>query len=401
MMKTMKSIVILSHGNRIPLRLFESIDFYERIKAISREFESVTIIRNAIGKKEIKVERDPEHKKIKLVTITGNFIEKQVISSIIISKIEPSVIIADTLSDIHVAILHIIFSKSKLVIFIRGYDRFIISNLVKQRYGKVMSSISNLLLLLRDGFAIHKSNVVITVTQPLLEFAKNNLFRSKTTKMICVERSFDYCKNISENSIEKANKIVLNIQKKHGTKMNLISIVSNLYEGKNVDIAIKAFACAKKQIENAVLFIIGSGPYSNFLMQLAKSLGLGEYVYFLGRIPRDVVLALHKKMDMMIYPSISEGSARAVREALAMGCPVVSYNFKGSIQLGLNHGCILINNLDPQSFAEAIIEILSNSNLRELLEIEGKRMMKPNVNRSNQNRISMIIKIIKSVSAKT
>jgi glycogen synthase len=61
-------------------------------------------------------------------------------------------------------------------------------------------------------------------------------------------------------------------------------------------------------------------------LDLVRRLDLSETVRFLGQLPHDQCLALIARSDLLVRPSLADGDALSVREALSMGVPVVASN---------------------------------------------------------------------------
>ena len=57
---------------------------------------------------------------------------------------------------------------------------------------------------------------------------------------------------------------------------------------------------------------------------MVQTLGLSKHVRFLGQLPHERCLALLAQSDLFVRPSLADGDAISVREALSMGLPVVA-----------------------------------------------------------------------------
>lgn len=90
-------------------------------------------------------------------------------------------------------------------------------------------------------------------------------------------------------------------------------------------------------IERPTLVILGDGPERNALAQLAARLGVD--LRMPGATPRAEVAAFMKAADLLVHPSRrlpdgrTEGMPMAVREALAVGLPVVATALGGVVEL--------------------------------------------------------------------
>ena len=105
--------------------------------------------------------------------------------------------------------------------------------------------------------------------------------------------------------------------------------VSNLSPHKNVAFALEAFAgYLKLQPESPDAFLFaGDGFAPNQppdLLGIARELGIGERVRYVGRVTDDQLKALYQGCRAFLFPSLAEGWGLPVAEARALGCPVLS-----------------------------------------------------------------------------
>lgn len=97
----------------------------------------------------------------------------------------------------------------------------------------------------------------------------------------------------------------------------------NLWKKKGVDLLLAAFAELRSH-RDACLYVAGDGPDSNDLEWLAKDLGVGESVHFLGKVDQSQLRSLIEAADVAVFPSVYEGFGIAMMEAMASGKPVVT-----------------------------------------------------------------------------
>ena len=84
---------------------------------------------------------------------------------------------------------------------------------------------------------------------------------------------------------------------------------------------------------------------------------------FLGRVPRDRIHAEFASADVLVLPSLAEGSAGVTYEALAAGVPVVTTRAAGSVVRDGIDGRI-VPERDPLALAEAVAEIVEDRDQR-------------------------------------
>ena len=119
---------------------------------------------------------------------------------------------------------------------------------------------------------------------------------------------------------------------------------------------------------SVLIHIIGDGPDLEECKILVKSAGWNERVFFHGRKNHQDVAAILRSVDVFLMYSKSEGTPRAIIEAMASGLPVITTDVGYCADLvceGVN-GFLLKDNVDEQLVRT--LEILSRN--RDL----GRRM---------------------------
>jgi len=156
---------------------------------------------------------------------------------------------------------------------------------------------------------------------------------------------------------------------KDGADVPTIVSVGRFAMAKDFPTLLRAFALLRRQQE-ARLVIIGDGSARerSALANLAGRLGIAGDVAFPGE--SDIVAAWLRRADLFVSSSLWEGSAGALVEALAMGCPVVATSSVGSARDLLEDGGIgrLVPPRDPRRMARAMIEELRTRRDSDLLK---------------------------------
>jgi glycosyltransferase involved in cell wall biosynthesis len=92
--------------------------------------------------------------------------------------------------------------------------------------------------------------------------------------------------------------------------------------------------------------------------------GQCRHLKFLGRVPRVKMTGEFAVADVLVLPSLAEGSAETTYEALACGVPVVTTLEAGSVVRDGIDGRI-VPSRDPEALANAIAEIVEDRQKRE------------------------------------
>ena len=76
--------------------------------------------------------------------------------------------------------------------------------------------------------------------------------------------------------------------------------------------------------------------------------------------------------DVFVLPTLAEGSAGVIYEALAAGVPIVTTRSAGSVITNGVEG-LIVPERDPLALAEAIQSVIENRNLREAMALASKK----------------------------
>ena len=106
----------------------------------------------------------------------------------------------------------------------------------------------------------------------------------------------------------------------NGSTLNLVS-VGRMVENKNHITLLKAVKKLVAEGLDIKLVLLDTGPLETELKKFVADAGLGDRVCFLGR-QSDVIKYIHSA-DILVHPSISEGSSQVVKEAGICSKPVI------------------------------------------------------------------------------
>jgi len=147
-----------------------------------------------------------------------------------------------------------------------------------------------------------------------------------------------------------------------------VLFVGRLHERKGLDRLLKAFRRVHKEDPMARLLIAGKGEGEKEYKALAKKLGLGPSVEFLGHVPDADLPGLYSSASLFVMPSYYEGFGLVLLEAMASGLPVLAFDtgvVPEVIEKGRN-GYVV----DERSLADRMLEILADEKKRMAM---GKR----------------------------
>lgn len=108
--------------------------------------------------------------------------------------------------------------------------------------------------------------------------------------------------------------------------------------------------------------------------QIAKDLGIAKDVIFTGYVIGDELVPLFKNADFFVMPSLYEGFGMTILEAFATGTPAIVSNVS-SIPEVAGDAAYLVDPLNTQSIAEAMIKFATDENLKNEYRTKGLRQV--------------------------
>lgn len=153
--------------------------------------------------------------------------------------------------------------------------------------------------------------------------------------------------------------------------------VARFVPGKNQMGLIEAFNCARGEIPQARLILVGDGALKDRVEARVKQLGLDSAVDFTGDVS-DVPQRL-AGADIFVLPSEHEGLPMTILEAMAAGLPVIATAVGGVPDIVRDNG-ILINKGDIGGLAGAMIKLAKDEESRRTMgECARTRAQKYNI----------------------
>ncbi len=151
-----------------------------------------------------------------------------------------------------------------------------------------------------------------------------------------------------------------------------ILFVAALHWTKGLQPLFEAMTILKSRGQEFQLVVAGVGEAQKALQQYAEKEGFADRVHFAGVVPHGSQLyGEYRKADVFVLPSLSEGVARVIHEAMSQGCPAVSTNVGGTPWLLRDGAGLMVPPSDPQALAEAILSVLRDESLRRRLSEQG------------------------------
>jgi N-acetyl-alpha-D-glucosaminyl L-malate synthase BshA len=138
----------------------------------------------------------------------------------------------------------------------------------------------------------------------------------------------------------------------------ILTHTSNFRPLKRVQDVIRIFAEVRNKIPSRLL-LVGDGPERSDCEQLCRTLGIFEYVKFMGK--QDAIVELLSISDLFLMPSQSESFGLSALEAMSCSVPVISSSIGGLPELNIHGETGYIAEMgDIERMAKYSVELLSN-----------------------------------------
>lgn len=157
----------------------------------------------------------------------------------------------------------------------------------------------------------------------------------------------------------------------------LIGSIGRQEVRKNYPLLLEAMPKILEHYPQAGLLLVGEGPETSHLKQLAQAKGLAENVIFAGH--RQEIYELLSFMSVFCLPSQTEGISMAILEALAAKVPVVATRVGGNPEIILDdrYGLLVPPN-DKSAFTGALLQTLQDRETAGARAQAGQKFVQEN-----------------------
>jgi glycosyltransferase involved in cell wall biosynthesis len=122
------------------------------------------------------------------------------------------------------------------------------------------------------------------------------------------------------------------------------------------EILMSALSRLKQRYPQIGCFVMGSGEERANAEALVEKSGLKGRVYLGGDLDHDLCLALMARSSVFVRPTFRDGDSISVREALALGVPVVASNVGTRPE-----GVTLFTAGDVEELVNAVVRVISTT----------------------------------------
>ncbi len=175
------------------------------------------------------------------------------------------------------------------------------------------------------------------------------------------------------------------------TDSRLLLAVGRLAARKGYASLLRAYASVCTSSPSTRLVIVGRGHLRSRLSRLARSLGVGDSVYFEPGMQFEELAGLFRSADLVVYPSYYEGQGLIPLEAMASGTPVVTVEHGPLPEMVDDSVGRLFKMGDESSMTEAILAELDDPEaLRSKGEAGRRRVLEGFTFEGNSERFEAI-----------
>ena len=163
------------------------------------------------------------------------------------------------------------------------------------------------------------------------------------------------------------------VANKYGVSKDYILTVGTLGPHKNLITLVEALRILRNRgALGFELLVVGAQARKNSkVLEFIRSSGLtGQEIRFLGFVPDEDLPMLYSGSRLFALPSLYEGFGLPLVEAMACGVPVIASN-TSAVPEAVGDAGILLPPTQPAAFADAILRVRSDANLRRRMIEKG------------------------------
>jgi len=198
-----------------------------------------------------------------------------------------------------------------------------------------------------------------------------------------------YCHNAIFNSENNEGNVIYNgvEDPKNVTNKQIVALKSKLQINddeavlfglqrldplKRVDILIKSMKLILHRNSKIRLIIGGKGEDMPRLKRLAEELQISKYIHFVGFVPDEEIPVYYAISDIFVFHSTFETFGMVLAEAMNHKKAIVSVSNTAICEVVENERTgLLVPTLDYKAFADAVLMLLNNKNLRKKMGESG------------------------------
>lgn len=148
--------------------------------------------------------------------------------------------------------------------------------------------------------------------------------------------------------------------------------VGRVAHEKNIGFLLRMFAHVLQRLPDAVLILAGEGPALAHCKSYAATLGLTRHMRFVGYLARDTeLLDCYKSGDLFVFSSKTETQGLVLLEAMALGTPVVSLAYMGTVDIVQPERGARVAPENEAAFSRIVVDLLQDPHQRAVLSAQA------------------------------
>ena len=345
---------------------------FHRSKALGKLGHKIDLVTYHLGEdvdiKNIEIHRIPKVPFIKHVVI-GPSLTKIPLDMVLFFK-SLYMLIKNKYDYIHVheeaAFMGCVFKKIFRIPLIYDMHSSIPQQLVNFNFTKNKFLIK--MAVIGEKWIIKNSDVVIAIC-PHLEETVHNVSPDK--KVIIIENT-----PLAGQHSTAANKDIEKLREELGTENNKVILYTGTFEYyQGIDLLLKSIPQVVEKINNIKFVLAGGEPEQiRGMKAIADSLNIDSYVIFAGKRQVDEMPAFMAIADVLVSPrTIGTNTPLKIYSYLKSGKPIVATNLLTHTQV-LDETVSILTAPDPDAFADGIVRLLMNDELRKEIGQKGMEL---------------------------
>lgn len=152
--------------------------------------------------------------------------------------------------------------------------------------------------------------------------------------------------------------------------------VGNMDVLKGLPFLIRALHRLKKEVNEKLECYLVGGKIPSQLKKLINSLNLTNNVKIVGSVPYEEMPTIYSTMDVLVHPSIFEGTPLVIMEAMACGLPVVATDVGAtSTFVKKEKTGILISPFSSNAIVDGVLRVKNNPDLRRQMTKKARGLV--------------------------
>jgi glycosyltransferase involved in cell wall biosynthesis len=255
-----------------------------------------------------------------------------------------------------------LFAPCKKIMTVHGADWFVPEQ--AKYYGKWDVRFVKIMLPLY----IKKSNTVISVSEITTDNF-NRILKLPQGKMKTVYFGpAKFFKKVTDQNKLSEVKKKYNLPDKYIFSLSKYGVGGGLR--KNIDKVFIAYELILSSISKNIKLVIGGKNCDKYVEDLKLQGKYLDNVFFPGYIEQEDLPAIYTMAELYLYPSNVEAFPIPITEAMACGTPIVTSDANGLKEIA-GEAAFFVNPDKPQEIADAVIKVLSSSEVKNTLSQKG------------------------------